>query len=204
MRIEIQGHESAKKVAIKGEWDNWTNENELARSENGFSIDLDIPSGNYEFKFIIDGDWQIVDDYEKSTSQGYENNILVVKNESAAKVKEETLANSLPQSSTEITNEKEDSKQSALNLKESQNSVEQASKKPAPNSKESPREIRGESVEQLIDQFDAIKVNPPVLEKKDSRINEVEKPYFEEKRKEEKHDKFGKSLKKRFSKFLGK
>ncbi|XP_058079228.1 SNF1-related protein kinase regulatory subunit beta-1-like isoform X2 [Magnolia sinica] len=51
-----------KDVAVEGSWDNWTSRKTLQRSGKDQSILLVLPSGIYQYKFIVDGEWRYIPD----------------------------------------------------------------------------------------------------------------------------------------------
>ncbi|OVA13785.1 5-AMP-activated protein kinase [Macleaya cordata] len=49
-------------VSVEGSWDNWTSRKALQRSGKDHSILLVLPSGIYQYKFIVDGEWRYIPD----------------------------------------------------------------------------------------------------------------------------------------------
>ncbi|XP_042487076.1 SNF1-related protein kinase regulatory subunit beta-1-like [Macadamia integrifolia] len=49
-------------VAVKGSWDNWTSRKMLQRSGIDHSLLLVLPSGIYQYKFIVDSEWRYIPD----------------------------------------------------------------------------------------------------------------------------------------------
>ncbi|XP_058107490.1 SNF1-related protein kinase regulatory subunit beta-1-like [Magnolia sinica] len=49
-------------VAVEGSWDNWNSRKKLQRSGKDHSILLVLPSGVYQYKFIVDGDRRYIPD----------------------------------------------------------------------------------------------------------------------------------------------
>uniref|UniRef100_A0A1D1ZLK0 SNF1-related protein kinase regulatory subunit beta-2 n=1 Tax=Anthurium amnicola TaxID=1678845 RepID=A0A1D1ZLK0_9ARAE len=47
-----------KEVAVEGSWDNWRTKQPLQRSGLDFNIMKVLPSGVYQYKFIVDGEWR--------------------------------------------------------------------------------------------------------------------------------------------------
>ncbi|OIT34037.1 PREDICTED: SNF1-related protein kinase regulatory subunit beta-2 [Nicotiana attenuata] len=47
-----------KEVAVEGSWDNWKSRNPLQRSGKDFTILKVLPSGVYQYRFIVDGQWR--------------------------------------------------------------------------------------------------------------------------------------------------
>lgn len=56
-------------VAVEGSWDNWTSRRVLQRSGKDHSILLVLPSGVYQYRFIVDGEWRYIPDLP-STADG--------------------------------------------------------------------------------------------------------------------------------------
>ncbi|KAK1296922.1 SNF1-related protein kinase regulatory subunit beta-2 [Acorus calamus] len=51
-----------KDVAVAGSWDNWKTRKSLHRSGKDFAIMKVLPSGVYQYKFIVDGEWKFARD----------------------------------------------------------------------------------------------------------------------------------------------
>ncbi|KAJ1427116.1 Immunoglobulin-like fold [Sesbania bispinosa] len=49
-----------KEVAVEGSWDNWKTRTPLQRSGKDFTIMKVLPSGVYQYRFIVDGQWRKV------------------------------------------------------------------------------------------------------------------------------------------------
>ncbi|KAI9159866.1 hypothetical protein LWI28_002689 [Acer negundo] len=52
----------AMEVAVEGSWDNWKTRIPLQRSGKDFTIMKVLPSGVYQYRFIVDGQWQYAPD----------------------------------------------------------------------------------------------------------------------------------------------
>ena len=50
----------AKEVALAGSFNGWKPEPMKKQKDGKFSVVVDLPSGTYEYKFVVDGRW-IVD-----------------------------------------------------------------------------------------------------------------------------------------------
>ncbi|CAA6662975.1 unnamed protein product [Spirodela intermedia] len=50
-------------VAVEGSWDNWTSRRPLQKCGKDHAIILVLPSGIYQYKFIVDGEWRYVPDF---------------------------------------------------------------------------------------------------------------------------------------------
>ncbi len=163
---------NANKVVMKGSWDEWNNEIVLDKNGDQFSTDLALNSGEFIFKFIIDGNWTTVDDYEHSTtSDGFVNNRIVIKEPLESTLASETIETVKPVSVEPAVKESSVPVQEPVQepvAKESIKSTEETTVSKQSNVEPTIDRNHRASVEQLIDQFDAIKVNPVVLEKKDS------------------------------------
>ncbi|KAF8414259.1 hypothetical protein HHK36_002259 [Tetracentron sinense] len=51
-----------KEVAVEGSWDNWKTKKPLQRSGKDFTIVKVLPSGVYQYRFIVDGQWRYAPD----------------------------------------------------------------------------------------------------------------------------------------------
>ncbi|XP_059663541.1 SNF1-related protein kinase regulatory subunit beta-2 [Cornus florida] len=51
-----------KEVAVEGSWDNWKTRKPLQRSGKDFTIMKVLPSGVYQYRFIVDGQWRYAPD----------------------------------------------------------------------------------------------------------------------------------------------
>ncbi|XP_030456980.1 SNF1-related protein kinase regulatory subunit beta-2 [Syzygium oleosum] len=49
-----------KEVAVEGSWDNWKTRMPLQKSGKDFTIMKVLPSGVYQYRFIVDGQWRYV------------------------------------------------------------------------------------------------------------------------------------------------
>ncbi|KAI3744542.1 hypothetical protein L1987_57625 [Smallanthus sonchifolius] len=77
--ICIIWHDSASKVLLAGSVDGWTTQRKMERSEAGvFSLSLNLYSGRYKFKFIVDGVWRVDLLRHIVNNNGYENNVLII------------------------------------------------------------------------------------------------------------------------------
>lgn len=70
-------------VAVRGSWDHWKEEIVLKKSKSTgspeFYVTIKIAPGNYQFKFIVDGNYVLVDGYPTvKAPNGAENNMLAV------------------------------------------------------------------------------------------------------------------------------
>ncbi|KAJ0974662.1 hypothetical protein J5N97_016627 [Dioscorea zingiberensis] len=58
----ITWNNGGNNVAIEGSWDNWTSRKALQRSGKDHAIMFVLPSGVYQYKFIVDGQWRYISD----------------------------------------------------------------------------------------------------------------------------------------------
>ncbi|KAG9443559.1 hypothetical protein H6P81_014899 [Aristolochia fimbriata] len=49
-------------VAVQGSWDNWKAKNPLQKSGKDFTIMKVLPSGVYQYRFLVDGEWRYAPD----------------------------------------------------------------------------------------------------------------------------------------------
>jgi beta-lactamase regulating signal transducer with metallopeptidase domain len=79
--FHLSGYPNARIVALAGSFNNW-NQSQLlfARVSGEWVCKINLPSGKYEYKFIVDGNW-LVDPRNPRTKyddRGNENSVLVV------------------------------------------------------------------------------------------------------------------------------
>lgn len=56
--FRLKGFASAKRVVLSGSFNNWsTNELLMNKTADGWSLNYVMAPGNYEYKFIVDGNW---------------------------------------------------------------------------------------------------------------------------------------------------
>ncbi|XP_078083054.1 5'-AMP-activated protein kinase subunit beta-1-like isoform X2 [Mustelus asterias] len=68
-----------KEVFISGSFNGWTNKIPLTRSHNNFVAILDLPEGEHQYKFYVDGQWTHDTSEPVTTSQlGTINNVIQV------------------------------------------------------------------------------------------------------------------------------
>jgi 1,4-alpha-glucan branching enzyme len=78
--FELNGHQQAQEVFVTGNFNDW-NERELAmeKTEEGWRLAYVLGPGNYEYKFIVDGQWQVDPINPYSVSEGqFENSLLSI------------------------------------------------------------------------------------------------------------------------------
>ncbi|CAD6187996.1 unnamed protein product [Caenorhabditis auriculariae] len=66
-----------RQVSIIGSWDGWGKKIPMVKSTTDFTTIVDLEPGEYEYKFMVDGQW-VVDDNQKkkSNAMGSENNVI--------------------------------------------------------------------------------------------------------------------------------
>ena len=58
VRFRLRGHEDATKVIVAGSFNRWDEQDlEMYKIEHGWEIKLNIKPGEYEYRFIVDGNW---------------------------------------------------------------------------------------------------------------------------------------------------
>ncbi|XP_026852123.1 5'-AMP-activated protein kinase subunit beta-1a [Electrophorus electricus] len=71
---------AGKEVYLSGSFNNWTTKIPLARSQNNFVAIVELPEGEHQYKFYVDGQWTHDPSEPVVTSQlGTVNNIIQVK-----------------------------------------------------------------------------------------------------------------------------
>ncbi|WOL03038.1 hypothetical protein Cni_G11758 [Canna indica] len=66
-----------KEVSVQGSWDDWKTKKPLQRSGKDFTIMIVLPSGFYQYKFIVDGEWRYAPDMPwMNDDMGNAHNIL--------------------------------------------------------------------------------------------------------------------------------
>ncbi|MCL4149479.1 UNVERIFIED_CONTAM: hypothetical protein GTU68_007588, partial [Idotea baltica] len=68
-----------KDVALAGSFNSWK-ALPMVKSEKDFVVIVDLPEGNHEYKFLVDGEWKVnTGDKACSNALGTDNNVLAVK-----------------------------------------------------------------------------------------------------------------------------
>lgn len=74
---------TANWVGIAGDFNSWKPDSLTARKDKGglWKASLSVPTGTYEYKFVVDGSWIVDPTCSRRTinSFGTENSVLVVK-----------------------------------------------------------------------------------------------------------------------------
>jgi hypothetical protein len=79
--FKLDGFTNADKVVLTGSFNRWS-ENELVmeKTPKGWQLPYVVTAGNYEYKFIVDGKWEIDPGNPFSTGTGnYENSFIALK-----------------------------------------------------------------------------------------------------------------------------
>jgi 1,4-alpha-glucan branching enzyme len=79
--FKLYGFSSAKKVMLAGNFNNWnSNDLSMEKSASGWELLYNLGAGNYEYKFIVDGEWMLDPENKGRTGPGnYQNSIYTVK-----------------------------------------------------------------------------------------------------------------------------
>ncbi|GJQ08331.1 hypothetical protein GpartN1_g122.t1 [Galdieria partita] len=74
--LNFQWKEGGNNVSIAGTFNNWTPLPMQKNNDGTFEITLEVPPGEVQFKFIVDGEWRESKDYEtKLSSMNSLNNV---------------------------------------------------------------------------------------------------------------------------------
>ncbi|WP_298903005.1 glycogen-binding domain-containing protein [uncultured Psychroserpens sp.] len=58
VRFRLRGYEDARKVIVAGSFNRWDeHEFKMYKTKDGWELKLEIKPGEYEYKFIVDGNW---------------------------------------------------------------------------------------------------------------------------------------------------
>lgn len=69
-----------KDVFLSGSYDGWKARIPMSKSREDFYGIVDLPAGEHEYKFLVDGQWKVnQDEPTKETENGFTNNVLSVK-----------------------------------------------------------------------------------------------------------------------------
>jgi len=79
--FKLDGFAKADKVILTGSFNDWSrNELVMNKTEKGWQLPYVIPAGNYEYKFIVDGEWMTDPANPFSTGSGNtENSFIALK-----------------------------------------------------------------------------------------------------------------------------
>lgn len=71
---------AAKEVYVSGSFNNWVSKIPLNKSQNSFVVIVDLPEGEHQYKFCVDGQWTLDPSGAVATSKtGTVNNVIKVK-----------------------------------------------------------------------------------------------------------------------------
>lgn len=79
--FKLNGYQNARKVILAGDFNNWNEEQFIMkRTEDGWELPYVLAPGNYQYKFIVDGQW-ITDPANPHVAslQGHINSVISVK-----------------------------------------------------------------------------------------------------------------------------
>lgn len=73
-RFVLKGFSDAKCVTLAGGFNQWDpNQNLMRKTSTGWETQLDLPPGEYPYKFIVDGNWMLDPDNKLQQSDGNNN-----------------------------------------------------------------------------------------------------------------------------------
>jgi 1,4-alpha-glucan branching enzyme len=77
----LKGYRNAREVIVAGQFNNWNpDELKMQKTENGWELPYVLASGNYQYKFIVDGNWMRDPANPLSAEMGGEQNSLIAIN----------------------------------------------------------------------------------------------------------------------------
>ena len=78
---KIEYKEGGREVLITGSFNNWKEKIKMSKNNNGFfEIEILLPKGKYQIKFIVDGLWKCSNNIKQERdARGIKNNIIEVK-----------------------------------------------------------------------------------------------------------------------------
>jgi hypothetical protein len=79
--FNLKGYKDAKKVVLAGNFNDWDKEElQMQRTEDGWKISYVLGPGNYQYKFIVDGNWITDPDnpHIVSDTKGHENSFIII------------------------------------------------------------------------------------------------------------------------------
>ena len=82
VRFELKGFDDARTVILSGSFNNWNARAlKMRRTESGWAIEIPLPGGKHEYKFIVDGNWMTdpANPRTEITWDGHENSVLFVR-----------------------------------------------------------------------------------------------------------------------------
>eukprot|EP00871_Galdieria_phlegrea_P001796 jgi/Galph1/2617/GphlegSOOS_G1312.1 len=72
-------NDGGEQVSVAGSFNNWTPVPMNETADNSFELTLDVPRGEIEFKFIVDGVWKESNEYDtKLSSMNSLNNVKLI------------------------------------------------------------------------------------------------------------------------------
>ncbi|EME25791.1 SNF1 protein kinase subunit beta-2 [Galdieria sulphuraria] len=77
--LQLQWKKGGDNVYVAGTFNNWTPVALRKKNDGSFEVTLEVPPGEVEFKFIVDGEWRESEDYDtKLSSVNSLNNVQLV------------------------------------------------------------------------------------------------------------------------------
>jgi hypothetical protein len=78
--FNLKDYTEASSVILTGTFNNWDrNELKMKKTDNGWTVSYAFPAGNYEYKFLVDGNWIIDPSNENTTgSGGFTNSLFFI------------------------------------------------------------------------------------------------------------------------------
>ena len=78
--IKFEYKEGGNEVLIAGSFTNWKEKKKMTKNNNGiFEIELFLPKGKYQFKFVVDGIWKCSNNIlQEKDARGIKNNVIEV------------------------------------------------------------------------------------------------------------------------------
>ncbi|CAF1511227.1 unnamed protein product [Adineta ricciae] len=127
-----------KEALLTGSFNNWKEKVPMVKSDNDFVVILELPEGEHEYKFLIDGRWEYdLNEASKDDGLNGRNNIVTVK-KSDFEVMEALISDSIPANSQNQSLNKQQCKASDSDMARSPpGSYEQSW--PAANQKDFPQ-----------------------------------------------------------------
>ena len=95
--FKLKGFENAQQVVLSGNFINWrTNELKMEKGTSGWKLTYMLPPGNYEYKFIVDGNWMVDPSNAFTSGEGdTKNSVLCIKPNHIFKLKKYPEAKSV-------------------------------------------------------------------------------------------------------------
>jgi len=73
------GTTATKSVYVSGSWDSWKRKIPLVRSTHDFTTIVNLCEGRHEYKYLVDGKWQVEESIAKTDNRmGTQNNVIAI------------------------------------------------------------------------------------------------------------------------------